>query len=542
MSKLVVFDEEAREKISSGSRKLAKIVAKTMGPRGKNVLYSRFIGNPCITKDGVSVARELVLKDPFENQACQLIKEAAGRTADIAGDGTTTATVLSNAIVEEGFKLLKTDVSPIDIREGLQYGLKISKEFIVENSKVVSGYEDTKNIASISANNDYEIGGLIADAYEYAGLSGTVSAEANSTKDSHVRFVDGLEILSGLKDSRFLSKGSKNVILENARILCVNREMTHFDDCIGLFTKIHETNTPVLVLARDITKTALETLVANNNLGKLKVCAVKIPQALLEEQFFEDFCSVLGTNYSVSENLSTTEIEDLGFAKKIEVGPHVTKVFETDKNDDYISEKVRIYEDALKDSISDASRDKLLDKLRFLKSKGAIVSVSYSTELELREKGDRIEDAMWATRAALEEGIVAGGGVALLRCSEMLRRQNHDKHQNVLNMLSDACSRPFYQICENASKDPLNVKTHVLEKDDSYFGYNARTDSFENLYDTGVIDPVKVTITALSNAVSIGLQLINTEAMMVDDPEEPSDWQPPTTFRVKESGKVSHHY
>ena len=542
MSKLVVFDDEVREKIVSGSNKLTKLVAKTMGPKGKNVLYSKIIGNPSITKDGVSVAREVVLSDPFENQVCQLIKEVAGRTADIAGDGTTTATVLSNSVVQGGMSLLSEDVSPIDIREGMEYALSLAVDFVNSNSKKISGYEDIKNIASISANNDQALGSFIADAYDYAGLSGTVSAEANATKSTHVRKIDGVEILSGVKDARFVPKGSKQVILENAAILCLNRELTHLDDCLYVLTDIHNKNIPLLVLAKDITKSALETLVANNNLGKLKVCAVKIPSNMLEDSFFEDLCAVLGTSHTVSDNMSSASLEDFGFAKKIEVGPHLTKIFETRKHESHIDSKIEVYEAALKDAISDSNRERLLEKVRFLKSKAAIISVGYNTELELREKGDRIEDALWATRAALEDGTVVGGGVTLLRCSEMLRSQNHSRFQKVLNMIADACCRPFYQICLNASKDPESAKAVTLGNEDFYFGYNARTDSFEDLYQAGVIDPAKVTITALSNAISVGLLLINTEAMIVDDPSDPSDWQTPATYRMPDKKNLNHRY
>jgi chaperonin GroEL len=543
MSKLVVFDNDVRKKILSGSNKLAKLVAKTMGPKGKNVMIGKFVGAPTVTKDGVSVAREVVLSDPFENLACQLIKEAAGRTADIAGDGTTTATVLSNAILEGGMALLSGDVSPIDIREGLNVALKECKSFLDSNSKNIDSYDDIMNIASISANNDRILGKYIADAYDYAGLSGTVSAEANAMRETHVRFVEGLEMMSGYKDSRFVPKGDKAVVLENAVILCINRELTHFDDCMGLFTEIHEKNIPALVLAKDITKSALETLVANSSLGKLRVCAVKIPKDFLEDLKFEDLCLSLGTTKSLSEtSLKDVKLEDLGFAAKIEVGPATTKVFESRRNNEVISEKLRIYEEALSNAISESNRSDIQKRMSFLRSRAAIVSVGYSTELELREKGDRVEDALWATRAALEEGIVSGGGTALLRCAEMLRKQNHSKYQAIFNMLAEACSKPFHQICTNANKDPALIKEKVMAKDDFYFGYDAKEDVCCNMLSGGVIDPAKVTKTALSNAVSIALLLINTEAIMAEDPEDPSDWQPKAGYRMPDPKNLNHKY
>ena len=543
MSKLVAFDDDVRRKILSGSNKLTKLVAKTMGPKGKNVMLGRAVGAPTVTKDGVSVAREVVLSDPFENLACQLIKEAAGRTADVAGDGTTTATVLSNAILKGGLELLSGEVSPIDIREGLNYGLEMCKDFISEKSKIISDFEDIKSIASISANNDYELGDYIAKAYDYAGLTGTVSAEANATKDTHVRFVDGVELLSGYKDSRFVQKGAKNIVLENAVILCIDKELTHFDDCVNLFTQIHERGIPVLVMAKDITKSALETLVANSSLGKLKACAVKIPAEYLKELSFTDLCLSLGTSRAISEsNLKDVSIEDLGFAAKIEIGAATTKIFETKKNDEVISEKIKIYAEALENTMSESNRADIQKRMSFLKSKAAIVSVGYSTELELREKGDRVEDALWATRAALEDGVVAGGGITLLRCAESLRRQNHSKYQAVLNMLADACSQPFHQICMNADKDYSLIKEKILAKDDFYYGYNAKTDVCVNLLDDGIIDPAKVTKTALSNAVSIALLLINTEAIMTEDPDDPSDWQPPAGYRLPDKKNLNHKY
>ena len=544
MSKLVIFDDEVRKKILSGSNKLTKVVAKTMGPKGKNVMIGKFVGAPVVTKDGVSVAREIVLDDPFEDLACQLIKEASGRTADIAGDGTTTATVLSDAILSSGYKLLEEDVSPIDIRDGLGEGLSLCKSFITKCSRRIDCYEDIFNIASISANNDADLGRHIADAYHHAGLEGTVIAEANASKDTHVRYVEGLEIKSGFSDPRFLSKGQKVVNMENAFILCINRELSHVDDLLHLLNHCHTKNLPLLIMAKEVNKSALETLVANNSLGKLKCCTVEIPKNMIEGEKFKNLCLSLGTVEAVSEmEASTISEKDLGFAKRIEVGSILTKIFECRRDETAIQERKEYYQTMLNDVTSESRRLDIIDEVRFLNSKGAVLSVGYSTELELREKGDRIEDALWATRAALEDGIVPGGGITLLRCSEMLRAQNHPKYQKVFDSLADACMFPFSQICSNAGKDSSQIKEVLLsEGKEKSFGYDAKSDVTGNLFDLGVVDPVKVTLTALSNAVSIALVLINTESIVAEDPDKSSDWQPPAGWRPPERSQLNHRY
>jgi chaperonin GroEL len=543
MAKLVIFDDDVREKIVSGSDKLTRIVSKTMGPKGKNVMIGKFVGAPIITKDGVSVAREIVLDDPFEDLVCQLIKEASGRTADIAGDGTTTATVLSDAILKNGLKLLESSVSPIDIREGLNLGLVKLKEFISGKSKKIKNKSEIVSIASISANNDIELGESIADAYEYTGLEGTVSAEANASKKTHVRYIDGMEIKSGYKDSRFLSKESKNVTLENCSILCVNKELSHLDDFIHVLNELHEKNKPLLILAKDINKSALETLVANNSLGKLKSCAVKIPSEMLDDKRFTDLCLMLGTSSEISsKDFKSISVKDLGFAKKVEVSSFVSKIFEANKNKNMIDSRIELYENALKDIVGDNKRLDLISRIGFLKSKAAVLSVGYSTELELREKGDRIDDALWATRAALEDGVVPGGGVTLLRCSKMLRGLSHERYQKVFDALAAALTSPFYKICNNAGKNAKDCEEIVLAKEEFSYGYDAREDRFGDLIDFGVLDPAKVTITAVSNAISIALVLINTESIVVEDPQKPSDWQPPAGWRPPEKNQLNHRY
>lgn len=544
MSKLVIFDDEVRSKILSGSNKLTKVVAKTMGPKGKNVMIGKFVGAPVVTKDGVSVAREIVLDDPFEDLACQLIKEASGRTADIAGDGTTTATVLSDAILTSGYSLLKEDVSPIDIRDGLGEGLSLCKDFILKCSRKIECYEDIFNIASISANNDSDLGKHIADAYSHAGLEGTVIAEANASKDTHVRYVEGLELKSGFSDPRFLSKGKKVVNMENCFILCINRELSHVDDLLSLLNHCHTKNLPILIMAKEVNKSALETLVANNSLGKLKCCTVEIPKNMIDGEKFKNLCLSLGTSEKVSEmEASTISEKDLGFSKRVEVGSVITKIFECRRDETAIQERKDYYETMLKDVTSESRRLDIIDEVRFLNSKGSVLSVGYSTELELREKGDRIEDALWATRAALEDGIVPGGGITLLRCSEMLRSQNHPKYQKVFDSLADACMFPFSQICSNAGKDPCQIKELLLsEGKQKSFGYDAKNDKAGDLFELGVVDPVKVTLTALSNAISIALVLINTESIVAEDPDKNSDWQPPAGWRPPERSQLNHRY
>lgn len=543
MAKLVAFDKDVRDRILMGSSKLTKLVGKTMGPKGKHVMIGKSVGAPVITKDGVSVARQVVLDDPFEDLACQLIKEVSARQADTAGDGTTTATVLTDAILRQGYALLEDDVNSIDLKAGFELALELSRDFITKSSKVISSYDQILNIASISCNNDPELGKLIADAYQYAGLEGVVVAEANGTTNSYVKFIDGLEVKSGFKDARFVDNGNRSVILNDPYILCINKEITHLDEFKPLLTRLHKENASFVLLAKDVSKSALELLVGNNKLGKLRCCAVKLPKELTDGDKFENMCLLLGANSNVAD-LDEDKISesDCGRAKLVEASSAGTMFTDTAGNKEYIDFKIKSYKEMLEDVMGDRTRFDIDQKIKFLNSKAAIISVGYSTELELREKGDRIEDAIWATRYALEDGIVPGGGTTLLRCAEMLKSVNHEKYQRILNAFAEVCTTPFKTICSNSGANPEGLMAVVLNKEEFSFGYDARDNVTGDLYERGVVDPVKVTLVALTNSVSICLVLLNTEAILAENPQKKSDWQPWGGWRPPEDNALNHNY
>ncbi len=547
MSKKILFRENAQEKIMSGVKQLSDVVATTMGPRGKNVILGKFVGAPVITKDGVSVAREVVLKDEHEETACQLVKEAAGRTADIAGDGTTTATVLTHEIFSNGIELINNGLSPIHFRDAINWGCEEICKNIDSVKKFVNGIEDLTSIASISANNDLYLGSKIAEAFEYAGLDGTVAAEASPGIHTTVKKMSGIEMKNGYITPAFLtSPNQKDIVFENCRILLLDREMTHFSDCFELFNKLHESSTPILVLAKDIKQEALATLVANNKLGKLKVVGVKLPSKFYESDWMDNLSIMVGGTVASEANgrpLSSITVSDLGFARKVMVNKYETKIIDGNSDTERIEAKIYAYTHDSQSVIGDKHRLELNKKSAFLKSKAAVVSVGYSTELELREKGDRVEDSLSATRAAIEQGIVPGAGMTLIRASRMIDLEKvKPEWRSTIDMLKKSCYRPARQILLNADLDPESIIQKSLEKEDIFWGYNAANNKFCNLYDSGVLDPAKVTKTALSNACSISLLLINTAAMVVENRQDESGWQPPAGWRPPSDRNLNHKY
>ena len=548
MSKIILYGNEASRRITSGSEKLAKAVGVTMGPKGKCVIIGKFVGAPVITKDGVSVAREVVLDDPVEDLVCQLVKEAAGRTADVAGDGTTTATVLSDEILRRGYALLSDGYSPVFFRNGVRWAVNNICKNLDSLSRKIENNDDLKNIATISANNDPEMGGKIAEAFEFAGLSGTVGAEANPSGETSVRKVSGVNLRTGYITPEFIvDKKSKDVVLQNCRILLVNRDMTHFSDCIKLFEEAHNENHPVLVIAKDVKQEALATLVANTKMGKLKSVAVKIPTKFYDGDWIEDLSIMLNTRI-VDESkgiyLSKTGISDLGFAEKVIVNRYETKIFKASCNEEAKRERIEAYKRDLESLIGDKTKLDIKDRLSFLTGSAAIISVGYSTELELREKGDRLDDALSATKAAIEQGLVPGGGVALLRACKMLDLMTAPKEcLDAVNVIIESCKRPAKQIISNAGLDADKIVGNVLQnQEDKYYGFNSLTEEYGNMMEMGVVDPLKVTKTALKNASSIAELLINTEAILAEKPDDPSEWQPPAGWRPPQKGNLNHKY
>jgi chaperonin GroEL len=548
MAKNLSYNKEARKKLLAGVDKLAKTVGITMGPQGRNVILQKFIGNPVITKDGVSVAREIVLEDPIENLACQLVKEAAGRTADIAGDGTTTATVLTHEILTRGNTLIESNYNPLYLKRGLEW----ARDKIIDNlnsiSTPINSINSLKNIATISSNNDPDMGGLIAEAFDLVGFTGTVTAEASPGAASYVRVTDGIEYKKGYITSNFITDGGSDIVLQNAAIILTTSELTSLSaGWISILNKLSESQTPVLIICKSLKQEALATLVTNNKLGRLKCVATEIPHYIRNSsEWLDDLSILLGTKIvGPDSGIDAGELntKDLGFAKKVIVGKYETKILESKKDLSRLEQKINIYKEDLLKLLGDTDRLDVKKRLEFLHNKAAVIVVGYSTELELREKGDRLDDALGATRAAIDEGFVPGGGMALFKAANMVDISKAPLEiRDAASILIESCSRPLRQIAINAFQNPDLIVKEALNYIDSDIGFNAANCKWEDLVLAGVIDPKKVTRTALENSTSIALLIINTEAVVSDQPNNPSDWQPPAGWRPPESSNLNHNY
>lgn len=548
MAKNLCYNKEARSKIQAGIDKLAKTVAVTMGPHGKNVILQKFVGNPVITKDGVSVAREIVLDDPVENLACQLVKEAAGRTADIAGDGTTTATVLTHEIFSRGNELISKNYHPLHLKRGLEWARDQVVLNLAKIATPISDHESLRDIATISSNNDSEMGGLIAEAFSQVGLTGTVTAEASPGPTSYVRVTDGVEYKKGYITSNFVVDGGSNIVLQNCAIILTTYEITSLNGgWLNILNELSESQVPVLLICKSLKQEALATLVTNNKLGRLRCVATELPTySRNSKEWLDDLSILLGAKIVGPEfglEPQDLKVKDLGFAKRVIVGKHETKILEGRKDDKRLESKMDIYTEDLKKLLGDTDRLDIRRRLEFLTNKAAVIIVGYSTELELREKGDRIEDALGATKAALEEGFVPGGGAALYRAARMVDTSKAPPEiRESAEVLLSSCSRPLRQIAKNAFEDPDEIIEKYSELKDINYGFNASNGMWEDLVEAGVIDPKKVTRTALENSTSIALLLINTEAVVSDQPDNPSDWQAPAGWRPPESSNLNHKY
>lgn len=548
MSKVLSYSNDARAKIQSGIDKLAKTVGVTMGPQGKNVILQKFVGTPVITKDGVSVAREIVLEDPIENLACQLVKEAAGRTADMAGDGTTTATMLTHEIFSRGNELITENYNPLYLKRGLEWARDRVIECLNKMAIPVTDINSIKHIATISSNNDSEMGSLIAEAFDKVGLTGTVTAEACPGNSSYVRVTDGIEYKKGYVTSNFIVDGGSEVVLQNAAIILTTHEITSLTSgWLNILNELSELQTPVLIICKSIKQEALATLVANNKIGRLKCVATEIPPyARNNNEWLEDLSILLGTKIVGPEfGLEPQNLKksDLGSAKRIIVGKYETKILESKKNLERLETKLAVYKEDLQKLIGDTDRLDIKKRMEFLTNKAAVIVVGYNTELELREKGDRLDDALGATRAAIEEGYVPGGGAALFHAAYMvdLSKASYEIRE-AASVLLESCSRPLRQIVHNAFQDPDEIIKEYKEYRGTNIGFNASSGKWEDLIAAGIIDPKKVTRTALENSTSIALLLINTEAIVSESPDKPSDWQPPAGWRPPEASNLNHKY
>jgi len=527
MAKEITFDTQAREKLKAGVDALANAVKVTLGPKGRNVVIDKKFGAPHITKDGVSVAKEIELKDPIENMGAQMLKEVASKTADIAGDGTTTATVLAQAIVTAGLKNVASGANPMDLKRGIDKAVEAVVADLKKISKTVGNDNDKiKQVGSISANNDEAIGTLIADAMAKVGTEGVITVEEAKGTETEVKTVEGMQFDRGYLSPYFVTNAENmEAELENAFILIYDKKVSTMKELLPVLEKTAQTGRPLLIIAEDVDGEALATLVVNKIRGALKVAAVKAPgfgdrrKAMLQD------IAILTGGQVISEEtglkLENATLEDLGRAEKITVDKDNTTIVNGTGSKEAIQARIGEIKAQIDKTTSDYDREKLQERLAKLAGGVAVLYIGAATEMEMKEKKDRVDDALHATRAAVEEGIVPGGGVALIRASkalDKLKGANEDE-QTGIAIIVRAIEEPLRQIVANAGGEGAVVVNKVRGGKDDY-GYNARKDSYENLIEAGVIDPTKVVRVALENAASIAGMLLTTECVISDIKED----------------------
>jgi chaperonin GroEL len=521
------FNVEARAALKRGVDQLAEAVKVTLGPRGRNVVIDKKFGAPTITKDGVTVAKEIELSDPVENMGAQMVKEVATKTSDIAGDGTTTATVLAQAIFREGLKNVTAGANPMAIKRGIDKAVSAVVEELKKISVPTTGKKEIAQVGSISANNDKEIGDLIAEAMEKVGKDGVITVEEAKGLETTLETVDGMQFDRGYVSPYFVTDPEKmEAILEDPYILIHDKKVSSMKDLLPVLEKVAQTGKPLLIIAEDIEGEALATLVVNKLRGTLKVAAVKAPgfgdrrKAMLQD------IAVLTSGQVVSEEvgfkLENAVITDLGRAKRIVVDKDNTTIIDGKGEEDKIKGRIKEIKATIESSTSDYDKEKLQERLAKLAGGVAVINVGAATEAEMKEKKARVEDALHATRAAVEEGIVPGGGVALLRAQRALKnlKLTETDEQIGVEIIKRALEEPIRMIVQNAGAEPSLVVEKVRGSKEDSFGYNALTETYENLVQAGVIDPTKVTRTALQNAASIASLLLTTEALIVEKKED----------------------
>jgi chaperonin GroEL len=526
-AKELLFNTEARSKLKRGVDHLAEAVKVTLGPKGRNVVIDKKFGSPTVTKDGVTVAKEVELSDPIENMGAQMVKEVATKTSDLAGDGTTTATVLAQAIFREGLKNVTAGANPMELKRGIDRAV----EAVVEQLKTLSvpsaGKKEIAQVGTISANNDKEIGDLISDAMEKVGKDGVITVEEAKGLETNLETVDGMQFDRGYISPYFVTDPEKmEAALEDALILIHDKKISSMKDLLPVLEKVAQQGRPLLLIGEDIEGEALATLVVNKLRGTLKVCGVKAPgfgdrrKAMLQD------IAVLTGGQVISEELGlkleNAVINDLGRAKRIVVDKDNTTIIDGAGDEKGIEGRIKEIRAAIENATSDYDKEKLQERLAKLAGGVAVINVGAATEAEMKEKKARVEDALHATRAAVEEGIVPGGGVALLRAQSALKgiKLDDSDEQVGVEIVRRSLEEPIRMIAENAGAEGSLVVEKVRSSKDNAFGYNALTDEYENLVQAGVIDPTKVTRTALQNAASIAGLLLTTEALVVEKKEE----------------------
>ncbi|HTS32230.1 MAG TPA: chaperonin GroEL [Bryobacteraceae bacterium] len=525
MAKQIVYSEASRQAILRGVNQLADAVKVTLGPKGRNVVLEKKFGGPTITKDGVTVAKEIELKDPLENMGAQMVREVASKTSDVAGDGTTTATILAQSIFREGVKAVAAGANPMALKRGIEKAVETAIEEVKKLSKPVSG-DMIAQVGTISANSDKTIGGIIADAMKKVGKDGVITVEESKTMHTELDTVEGMQFDRGYLSPYFVTDAERmEAVLEDPYILIHEKKISNMKDLLPLLEQIARSGKPLLIIAEEVEGEALATLVVNKLRGTLNACSVKAPGFGDRRKAMLDDIAILTGGKSIMEEtgikLEGVRLDDLGRAKRVTVDKDNTTIVDGNGTQKAIEGRIKQLRGQIEETTSDYDREKLQERLAKLAGGVAVIKVGAATETEMKEKKARVEDALHATRAAVEEGIVPGGGVALLRASKVLKSLTVDGDEQIgVTIVRRACEDPLRQIVSNSGTEGAIVVDKIRENENANFGYNAATDAFEDLVVSGVIDPTKVTRTALQNAASIASLMLTTEAMIAEIPEK----------------------
>jgi len=524
-AKQLMYDTEARQKILAGISKLSRAVSTTLGPCGRNVILDKKFGSPAITKDGVSVAKEIELPCPFENMGAQMVREVASKTSDVAGDGTTTATLLAEAIYREGLKNVTAGANPMAIKRGIDKATKAVVEAIAKQAKKVKDPSEIAQVASISANGEEEIGAIISDAMDKVGKDGTITVEEAKTLETTLDVVEGMQFDKGYLSPYFVTSPEEmECVLENPYILIFEKKISNLNDMLPLLQNVAKSGKPLLIIAEDVEGEALATLVVNKLRGTLQVAAVKAPGfGDRRKAMLEDIAELTGgkmLSEDLGIKLENVELAELGRAKKVTISKDNTTIVEGGGKTSAIQARVALIKKQIEETSSDYDREKLQERLAKLAGGVAVIKVGAATEAAMKEKKDRVDDALHATRAAVEEGIVAGGGVALIRCQKALEGVEVQGDEKVgVAIIGKCLEAPLRQLVANAGLEAALIVENVKNGKGAY-GYNVATGEYTDLVKAGVLDPAKVTRTALQNAASIAGLLLITECMVTEIPEK----------------------
>ena len=536
MAKQLIFNEEGRRALLRGIQQLSNAVKVTLGPKGRNVVLDKKFGSPTITKDGVTVAKEIELKDPFENMGAQLVKEVAEKTSDVAGDGTTTATILAESIFKEGLKNVTAGANPMALRRGIETAVEKIVERLKTLSKPIKDKKEIAQVASIAANSDVTIGNMIADAMEKVGKDGVITVEEAKSIDTTLDVVEGMQFDQGYISPYFATDSEKMIAeLEDPYILINEKKISSMKDLLPLLESIAKSGKSLVIIAEDVEGEALATLVVNKIRGTLSCCAIKAPgYGDRRKEMMQDIAILTGGEFISEEKgvkLESVKIEQLGRAKKVRVDKENTTIIEGAGKTAEINGRISQIKAAIEESDSDYDKEKLQERLAKLSGGVAVINVGAATETEMKEKKARVEDALHATRAAVDEGIIPGGGVALLRSSEVLDELRLKGDEKIaISILKRVLEEPLRQLAYNAGMDGSVVVQKVRESDDVNYGYDVQRDRYCNMIEAGIMDPTKVTRNALENAASIAALMLTNEALVTDIPEKeekPAGGMPP---------------